>query len=205
MASEEFGKQLKAIDLAPDRFQAFEAIQQKIRRLELLEQQRQRIAQTAEIRSRAAERTLPRTNSAASSITQTRPNTTADMKARAAARLAAMGGRQSTAGYQVADSQSFGSPGLPRLDPHWAIEDEVVFQPRYEDDDGALCVLDWPASAANTVGDAIRALSPRREHSPLRWLEPVIDKFERAQQSVCSMRRQRFPSNGTRAPDKRSI
>lgn len=120
-----------------------------------------------------------------------------DVQARAAARLAAMrGGRQSpAAGYQPQHQLS------PRTqqDSTWSVHDEVVFKLPPEDlDDDMFCVLDWPAAAASSVAETMYSLSPRRENSPLRFLEPVMDQF------AC-MRRRDYPSLENPSGDKQSI
>merc|ERR1711879_898532 len=84
------------------------------------------------------------------------------LKARAAARLAAMGNvlQPSTTDYRR-ETQLQRSRDLPEMESTWAVEDEVEFKPMMEEDDD-LCIIDWPAAAANTVAESIRALSPRR-------------------------------------------
>lgn len=120
-----------------------------------------------------------------------------------------MGGKKARGrGDYRADLRPREAPGLPGLDGNWAVEDAVTFDPSYDDDDP--CII---GSAAEAVVDALRAISPRRENSPLRWLEPVMDGFERAQRKMaaCSLQKDSYPqkdgypSRGTRAADKRSL
>lgn len=60
------------------------------------------------------------------------------------------------------------------LGDSWAVTDEVVFKPVPEDlDDDFDDFINWPASAATSFMESVRALSPTRAGSPLRFLEPV--------------------------------
>jgi len=94
---------------------------------------------------------------------------------------------------------------VPQLDSRWAVEEEIVFKPMVDDyEDEANCIFNLPNSAAETVVDAMRALSPRREHSPLRFLEPVLDRFEGVTRSFSVAGCIGRNTSPTR-PEKRSI
>lgn len=216
--SEVLDQQLKAVgtpgSFSQDQLQVVESIQQKIRKLESLEQRQHQLEQqhlshladarqksliiemrqkalSTDMRQKAGER-APRLATVQSNAAR---QNSVDLKARAAARLAAMGVSRENAGT-AQYSQRGRQPEYIQLDSRWA-EEEIVFKPTIEDDNEAICVLDWPATAASAVGEAIRGLSPRRESSPLRFLAPAMDRWDSA---LCSGRN-KFP---TRA-DKRSI
>lgn len=150
-----------------------------------------------------------------------------DMQARAAARLQVYGNTRKSLPNMRNGPKNNGSkrsrgrtiepdsPGLPTeasfssAQARWVVADEVVFDPIDLDADDAGCNVEWPAAAASTVGEAFQALSPRREHSPLRFMEPVLDQIEQAQRAIHSaamntcMSRSTRPARGPGTPQWR--